>query len=373
MRTRAAIIRESPGKFEVVDIDVDDPRRGEIRVRMVATGLCHSDDHLQTGDGPAGHYPMIAGHEGAGVVESVGPNTPAWSVGDHVVFSFIPSCGRCRWCSEGMTNLCDLGAFLLWGSRFDDLESFRFHLPDGTDVGQTCGLGTFADHTVVSVDSAIKVDKDLPLEKLCLLGCGVGTGWGSAVNSADTRPGDVIIIMGVGGIGINAVQGAAHAGATVVIAVDPVEMKREAARQLGATHAFATMSEADEFAKSITNGQGADKAIITVGVVHGEMIAEGFHAIRKGGTVVVTGLAPHSEVGIPVGLHELTVMQKRLQGSLFGACNPRADIPRQIQMYQAGQLKLDALITATYTLDQIVPAYEDMNAGRNIRGVVLFE
>jgi Zn-dependent alcohol dehydrogenase len=183
----------------------------------------------------------------------------------------------------------------------------------------------------------------------------------------------VIIVAGIGGIGINAVQGAAHAGATTLIAVDPVEFKRETALRLGATHAFSLMGEADAYAKSVTIGQGADKAILTMGVVHGENIAEGFAAIRKGGTVVVTGVTPTGEIGIPVSPFELTLMQKRIQGSLFGACNPHADIPRQVQMYRAGQLKLDELVTRTYPLDEIVPAYEDMMAGRNIRGVVVFD
>jgi NDMA-dependent alcohol dehydrogenase len=373
MQTRAAIIRESPGRFEVVDLELDEPRMGEIQVKLVAAGLCHSDEHYQTGDMPPGHFPMIPGHEGAGVVEAVGPNTPGWEVGDHVLFSFIPSCGKCRWCSEGMTNLCDLGASLLVGGRFVD-GTFRTRLADGTEVGQTCGLGTFAERTVVDVDSAIKLDKDLPLEQMCLLGCGVGTGWGSAVYSAETKPGDVIIVMGTGGVGVNAVQGAKHAGATTVIAVDPVEFKRGVALGLGATHAFESIAEADEYAKSITNGQGADKAIVTVGVVKGEHIAQAFAAIRKGGTVVVTGVAAADmEGGIPVHPFELTLMQKRIQGSLFGACNPRSDIKRQIEMYRSGQLKLDELVTTRYPLDDIVLAYEDMMAGRNIRGILVFD
>lgn len=372
-QTRAAITRTSPGAYEVVDIELDDPRQGEILVKMVATGLCHSDDHLRTGDIPPSHLPIVGGHEGAGIVQGVGPNTPGWEVGDHVVFMFLPSCGRCRWCNEGMTNLCDLGANLLRGSRTDDLDSFRFTLPDGTEVGQNCGVGSFAEHTVVAVDSAIKVDKDLPLDKLCLLGCGVGTGWGSAVYAAETRPGDIVVVMGVGGIGINAVQGAKHAGATTIIAVDPVEFKRDQALEFGATHVFADIAEATEYAQSISNGQGADRAIVTIGVVHGEHVAQGFGAIRKGGTVVVTGIAPSTEVGIPVNIFELTLMQKRIQGAIFGACNPRADIPRQIEMYRAGQLKLDELVTRTYSLDQIVAAYDDMLDGKNLRGVVVFD
>jgi NDMA-dependent alcohol dehydrogenase len=378
MRTRAAAILErptkgSPAKYQVIDVEFGDPRQGELLVRMAASGLCHSDDHIATGDVPVRTYPIIGGHEGAGVVEEVGPHTLGWEQGDHVIFSFLPGCGRCRWCASGMQNLCDLGALVLAGSRPDDPTSFRAHTTDGRPVSQMAGIGTFAEHSVVHVNSAVKVDKDLPLDKVCLLGCGVGTGWGSAVNSAAVRPGDTVIIMGIGGIGINAVQGAAHAGATNVIAVDPVAFKREKAMELGATHTFADIAEADEFAKSQTNGQGADSVIVTIGVVHGEHVAQAFAATRKAGTVVVTGLGDITEVGIPVSIGELTLFQKRIQGSLFGESSPSSDILRQAQMYRDGKIKLDELVTRTYTLDEVAQGYEDMHAGKNIRGVIVFD
>lgn len=372
MRTRGAVVKQAPGTYEVVDIELDEPRQDELLVRMVASGLCHSDDHIATGDIPVAVYPFCGGHEGAGVVEQVGPHTPGWAAGDHVVFSFLPGCGRCRWCAAGMQNLCDLGAGLLTGARFDDPTSYRMHLADGSNVGQMCGISTFAEHTTVAVDSAVKVDQDLPLDKICLLGCGVGTGWGSAVNSAGVRPGDTVIVMGVGGIGINAVQGAAHAGASNVVAVDPVALKREKAMELGATHAFADIAEADAFAKSVTNGQGADSVIVTIGVVKGEHVGQAFAATRKAGTVVVTGLGDITEVGIPVSIGELTLFQKRIQGSLFGASSPSSDILRQVQMYRDGKLKLDELVTRTYRLDEVAQGYEDMHAGKNIRGVIAF-
>lgn len=364
---------KAPGAYEVIDLELDEPRQNEIQVRMVASGLCHSDDHLATGDIPVAVYPFAGGHEGAGVVEKIGPGTVGFEEGDHVVFSFIPGCGRCRWCASGMQNLCDLGAGLLSGARFEDPTSFRLHTTDGQPVGQMCGISTFVEHTVVSLHSAVKIDKDLPLDKVCLLGCGVGTGWGSAVNSAAVRPGDTVIVMGIGGIGINAVQGAAHAGASNVIAVDPVQFKREKAMELGATHAFEGIAEADEFAKSVTNGQGADSVIVTIGVVKGEHVGQAFAATRKAGTVVVTGLGDITEVGIPVSIGELTLFQKRIQGSVFGQSSPSSDILRQAQMYRDGKLKLDELVTTTYSLDQVAQGYEDMHAGKNIRGVVLFD
>jgi S-(hydroxymethyl)glutathione dehydrogenase/alcohol dehydrogenase len=201
----------------------------------------------------------------------------------------------------------------------------------------------------------------------------VPTGFGSAVNSANVRTGDTVIVMGIGGIGANAVQGAAHAGATTVIAVDPVARKREWAATFGATHAYETIDEATEYARSVTNGQGADATIITIGVVKGEHVAQALASIRKAGTVVLTGLGDITVPGAPIFLGDLTLMQKRLQGSLFGECNPRRDIPNLARMYQAGQLRLDELITREYRLDQVAEAYEDMHAGKNIRGVIVFD
>ncbi|MBN9739273.1 MULTISPECIES: NDMA-dependent alcohol dehydrogenase [unclassified Pseudonocardia] len=372
MKTRGAILRQAPGKFEVVDLQVDDPRQNELRVKMVASGLCHSDDHMSTGDLPVAVYPVCGGHEGAGVVESIGPNTPGWEVGDKVIFSFLPACGKCRWCSTGHQNLCDLGANVLVGSRWDDPTSFRMQLDDGTPVGQALGISTFAEHTTVAVDSAIKVPADVPLERACLLGCAVGTGWGSAVNTGGVQAGDTVLVLGVGGIGANAVQGAKHAGAARIIVVDPIAFKRDTALSLGATHAVETVEEATQIAQSFTNGQGADVAIVTVGVVTGEHVAQAFAGIRKQGTVVVTALGNVTDVGIPVPLLELILFEKKIKGSLFGSSNPRADIPKLLDLYTAGYLKLDELITTEYALDDINQGYEDMHSGRNIRGVIRF-
>jgi len=370
--TRTSIIRKAPGTYETVEVELDDPRQGEVTVKLAASGLCHSDDHNATGDVPVGIYPYAGGHEGSGVITAVGPHTPEFEIGDHVVFSFLPACGRCEFCARGLSNLCNLGASLLTGARADDPTSFRMHL-DGEPVGQQCGISTFSEYTTASVASVVKIDKDIPLKAAALLSCGVPTGFGSAVNSARVQPGDTVIVMGVGGIGANALQGAAHAGATTVIAVDPVEFKREKAQEFGATHAYETIDEAADFARSITNGQGADATIVTIGVVQGEHVAQALASIRKAGTVVLTGLGDITTPGAPIFLGDVTLMQKRLQGSLFGESNPRRDIPNYLRMYQAGRLKLDELITREYTLDQVAQAYEDMHAGRNIRGVIVFD
>jgi len=229
------------------------------------------------------------------------------------------------------------------------------------------------EDTVVDVASCVKVDKDLPLEKAVLVGCGVPTGWGSAVYAAGTTPGDTVVIYGIGGIGINSVQGAAHAGASNVVAVDPLPMKREKAEELGATHSFETAEQAHEAIQQLTRGVGADHAIITVDVVNEDVVGAAFEAIRKGGDVVVTGLADPTKVTVQVSGAMMTLFQKTLKGTLFGSSNPMYDIPKLLGMYQAGQIKLDELVTKTYTLDQLNEGYDDLLAGKNIRGVLLHD
>lgn len=371
MLTRGAVLREVPGRFEVVELELDDPRPGELRVRMVASGLCHSDDHHATGGQRAGRIPLAGGHEGAGVVDAVGPHTPGFAEGDHVVFSFLPSCGKCRWCAHGMQNLCDLGASLGTNARWDDPTSFRLAL-DGVPVGQMCGVSTFCEYTTVSTASAVRIDPSIPLELACLTGCGVGTGWGAAVNSADVRPGQVVIVMGIGGIGVNAVQGASHAGAAAVIAVDPVEFKRDVAPAFGATHAVADIAEATELARSMTNGQGADAAIVTVGVTRGRHVGQAVRAVRKGGVCVMVGLGDVRSGDGDIPLMEMVLYQKRLVGSLFGASAPSADIPAQLELWRQGSLKLEELITTRYPLDRVAEGFDDMHAGRNLRGVIVY-
>jgi NDMA-dependent alcohol dehydrogenase len=307
-------------------------------------------------------------------VTAVGTNTKGFKEGDHVVFSFLPACGRCRWCASGMSYLCDLGAGLLVGARFDDLESFRFSTSDGTPVGQMCGLGTFSGYTTVNAESAVKIPDDIPLEVACLTGCSVGTGWGSSVTAAKVEPGETVIIMGIGGIGANAVQGAAYAGASHVIAVDPVAFKREKAQEFGATETFENIEEAADFARSVTNGQGADKAIVTVGVTTGQHVAQAFSAIRKAGVVIVTGLGDITDqTGIPISVGELTLFAKEIKGAMFGDSNPHTDILKMLRLYQEGNLKLDEQITKRYTLDEVNQGYEDMHSGKNIRGVIIYD
>ena len=243
MKTKAAVLRAVGQPFEITELELDEPKAGEVLIRYVAAGLCHSDEHLRHGD-IVPRFPIVGGHEGAGVIEKVGPGVTRLQPGDHVICSFLPVCGHCRWCSTGKSNLCDMGATILDGMLTDG--TYRFHDDEGNDYGGMCMLGTFSERSVISENSAVKVDPDLPLDKVVLIGCGVPTGWGSAVHAAATEPGDTIVIYGIGGIGINSVQGAALAGARNVIAVDPLPNKREAAEELGATHSCETAEEANE-------------------------------------------------------------------------------------------------------------------------------
>jgi NDMA-dependent alcohol dehydrogenase len=360
MKTRAAVLRDVHKEFEVVEVDLDPPKAGEVLIKYVAAGLCHSDEHLRHGD-IVPRFPIVGGHEGAGIIEEVGEGVTGLKPGDHVICSFLPVCGRCRFCASGMTNLCDLGAGILEGYLPDG--TFRFHL-DGEDLGGMCMLGTFSERAVVSEYSCIKVADDVPLDKAVLIGCGVPTGFGSAVHAAKTEPGDTIAVYGVGGIGVNAVQG---------VAIDPLPNKREMAEQVGATHSVASAEEAHELIQQLTHGVGADKAIITVGVVDTEVTTSAIHCIRKGGTVVITGLADPTKNTIEFPGALLTLFEKRIQGSLFGSGDPFRDIPRLVNMYQSGQLKLDELITKTYSLDEINQGYQDLVDGKNVRGVIIYD
>ena len=368
MKSQAAVLTEVGKPWEVMEVDVKDPAAGQVLIRYVAAGLCHSDMHLMTGDLPV-QLPYIGGHEGAGVIEAVGPGVTKVAPGDHVVCAFIPSCGHCRWCSTGRQSLCDLGATILAGYLPDGSYAFSV---DGTDAGAMCMLGTFSQYATISEHSVVKVDEDLPLETAVLVGCGVPTGWGSAVNTGNVQIGDTVVIYGVGGIGANAVQGAAHAGATTIIAVDPLASKREFAEELGATHTAASAEEAMAIAQSNRAG-GADVAIVTVDVVSEQVVQAATAAVRKNGNIVLTGLAHPEALTVHLSGTDITLNRKHVLGSLFGDCNPAWDITKMLDLYRAGKLKLDELVTRTYSLNEINQGYEDLEQGKNIRGVIVHE
>jgi len=382
MKTRAAVLWDVGQDWKIEEVELDDPGPGEIIVQTKAAGLCHSDEHLVQGDmsisnadmeamGVPPMFPIIGGHEGSGLVVQVGSAVTSVAVGDHVAASFIPSGGRCRWCSTGQQNLCDLGAKVFEPGMITD-GRVAHHIA-GADVSALAKLGTFSEHMLLSQDSVVKVESDLPWGPAAVVSCGVATGWGSAVHRAQVESGDTVVVIGIGGIGANAVQGARMAGAKRIVAIDPIEFKREKAMEFGATHTFSSLEEATPAISEMTWGQNADKVIITVGLVDGAMIAPAMAVVRKGGTLVVTSVANMMATDVQLSLFDLAMMNKEIKGTIFGSGNPRFDIPNLLSMYREGTLQLDELITKTYTLDQINEGYQDMRDGTNIRGVIMFD
>ena len=374
MRTRAAVLHELHAPWSIEEIELDPPKRGEVLVQLKASGMCHSDEHIVTGDlaGATPPPPVVGGHEGAGVVVEVGEGVDWLEPGDHVVFGFVPACGRCEMCVTGHSNLCDNAAAFPTGRQIGD-GTARHHLLDGTDLGLMCLLGTFAEHTVVHESSCVKIDPNWPLDKACLLGCGVVTGWGSAVYAGNVRPGEYVAVVGIGGIGANALQGARAAGARAIAAIDPLDFKLDMAKRFGATHTYKSIEEALEKLGESTWGRGFDVVIMTMGVGNGEALGKAFWLGAKRARIVVTNIHPTSEQSIQIPAAMLTLFEKRIIGSLFGSANIRKDIPRLMELYTQGQLNLDDLVTRTYTLDQVNEGYDAMRAGENIRGVILFE
>lgn len=370
MKTKGALLWDFNQPWSVEDIEIGDPRRGEVKVRMETAGMCHSDHHLVTGGIPMAGFPVLGGHEGAGIVTEVGPGVESVAPGDHVVLSFIPACGKCPSCQAGLRNLCDQGALLLLGTSVSD-GSFRVQAK-GQDVYPMMLLGTFSPYMVVHEQSVVKIDPSIPFEVACLVGCGVCTGYGAAVRSADIRPGEDVAVIGLGGVGMSALQGAVNAGARYIFAIDPVDWKRDQALKFGATHVFPDIESATAAAAEVTAGGMPKKVLVTVGEARGKDIDSWLGITSKAGTCVVVAMGNLVDNEATLNLAMLSLLQKNLQGTLFGGGNPHADIPRMLSMYKVGKLNLDDLITREYSLEQINDGYRDMLEGRNIRGIIRY-
>ncbi|BBY42592.1 Zn-dependent alcohol dehydrogenase [Mycolicibacterium celeriflavum] len=382
MRSRAAILHDMGQQWSVEDFELDPPKAGEVLVEMAAAGLCHSDEHIRNGDMSASNevmaayglpsmFPLIGGHEGAGVVLETGEDVIDFAPGDHVVTSFVAVCGRCRWCNSGMEYICDMGAQVMVPGMPTD-GTFRHHTADGRQLGHLSKVGAFSKHTVVSTDSIIKIPQHLPLLPMALLSCGIPTGYGSAENRARVRTGDTVVVIGVGGIGTGALQGARINGAAQIIAVDPVEFKQKSALKFGATHSAATTDEAGDLLSELTAGVMADCVILSPSLITKHDVQAALSLTRKGGTCVLTGMTKQTTGSIAINLQEFILWNKNLVGTVFGSCNPRVDIPRFARLYEAGLLQLDEMITRRYRLDDINDGYHDQRNGEIIRGVIDF-
>ncbi|MBM3694023.1 MAG: Zn-dependent alcohol dehydrogenase [Actinobacteria bacterium] len=357
---RAAIFVEPNGPMSVEDVTPTDPGPRDVVVRITASGVCHSDLHVISGALPM-PPPAILGHEGAGIVEAVGAEVKGLAVGDRVIGSFIPACGVCWHCLRDESHLCD--------NTYTVMGSPRAVRADGTPLMTMTGLGTFAEYMTCDEMSLVKIETDVPDAQLALVGCAVTTGVGAALNTAKVQPGDTVAVIGCGGVGQSVIQGARIAGAAVIIAVDPVALKREAALGLGATHAV-DPGDGDpvEQVKALTGGRGVDYAFEVIGLP--ATVAQAFDMARSGGAAVAVGVSHFTE-SITVPSFPLVLSEKRLLGCVYGSAQVRRDFPRLVGFVENGRLDLANMITRTLPLDDINEAFRAMTAGEVVRSVIV--
>lgn len=364
MKIRAAVLFAPQTPFEVLDLDLEAPRTGEVLVRIAAAGVCHSDWHLATG---ATKHPMpvVAGHEGAGVVEATGPGVTSVDQGDHVVLNWAPACGHCFYCLREKPNLCQTYVGPIWAGTMLD-GSPRLSL-GGRPVYHFCGLASFATHAVVPEESCVPIRKDVPLAVAALVGCAVATGVGAVIFTGNVRLGESVAVFGCGGVGLSIIQGAALCGANPLIAIDNVPAKLDLARSFGATHASIWGPNAIDSIRELTGGRGADHAFEAVGLP--ALQEASLDAIRPGGTVTLAGLSPMgTATNLPGAV--LVRQEKTVKGSYYGSVNARRDFPLLLDLYKSGRLDLDRLISKRFTLSQINEAYAEMLAGHVARGII---
>lgn len=352
--------------LRVRELGLRPPGPGELLVRVRAAGLCHSDLSVINGD-RARPVPMVLGHEAAGEVVTLGPGTDAaYAAGDHVVLCFVASCGTCRRCLDGRPALCERGAAangagdLVGGGR-------RWRDADGSEPAHHLGVSAFAEHIVVSADSAVRVDPDLPFEVAALFGCAVLTGVGAALKAADVRPGERVAVFGLGGVGLSAVLGVHVAGAAQLVGVDPVQAKRDLAARLGATDRLPGGADAVAAVHELTGG-GADKVIDTTG--NADVLAQAYLATRPGGTTVTVGL-PHPDRELSIPAVTLAAQERTLRGSYLGSGVPARDIPAYISLYQRGLLPVTELLSGRLRLDDVNEGFDRLASGEAVRQVIL--
>ncbi|UOE75813.1 Zn-dependent alcohol dehydrogenase [Parageobacillus thermoglucosidasius] len=365
---KAAVLHNYCEELQIENVDLEEPRKGEVRVKMKAAGICHSDLHVINAHLPL-PVPIILGHEGAGVVDAVGEGVTSVKVGDHVVLNWVPSCGKCYYCQIGRPDMCDEAAKIsAMGTMFDGTTRFSI---GGKAVYQFPLTGTFSEYTVVPERAAIPIRNDVPFELAALVGCSVITGVGAVTNTAKVEPGSTVAVIGAGGVGFNVIQGAALCGAKQIIAIDVLPEKLEMTKTFGATHTI-NASEEDVISAvlDLTGGHGVDYAFEVIG--RPETMAEAYNITRKTGTAVIVGIAAPNE-SVTVNAFSLPSQSKTLTGSWLGQGNPPVDYPKLLDLYAEGKLKLEPLVSKIYTLDQINEGFEALKAGKNIRGVIRFD
>jgi len=362
MRTmKAALLYERETPLVVESLEIEEPQEGEVLVRLAASGVCHSDYSVihgtLAGAGPGG---IILGHEGAGVVEAVGPGVSTLQPDDHVILSWIASCGTCVYCTVGRPNLCVT-------QRRPAASRVR---KGDQRIPGFLGVGSFGEYAVVTEAAAIPIRRDLPLDRAALIGCAVTTGVGAVINTAKVQAGSNVVVIGCGGVGLNAVQGAALAGAGRIIAVDVVPYKIDLAEQFGATHGInAAKEDVVARVRELTGGIGADYAFEVIGLP--ATIQQAYDCVRRGGMAVVVG-AGARDAQVSFSAYTLFASEKTLQGCLYGSARPRVDFPRFADLYLGGKLKLDELISRRFALEEVNAAFKAMERGEVARGVVVY-
>jgi S-(hydroxymethyl)glutathione dehydrogenase/alcohol dehydrogenase len=358
---KAAVCNEFNQPLTVEDVELDAPADGEVSVRVAACGVCHSDLSFVEGawDGP---LPAVYGHEVAGIVTGVGAGVDSVKPGDHAIATLIRSCGRCYFCLKGEVTQC--------AGVFDIDQRSPLRRADGAPVKQGLHVAGFAEHVTVHGSQVVRIPDDVPMDSACLLACAVATGYGAVHNTAKVPAGDSVVVVGAGGVGLNAIQGAAIASARPVIAVDISDSRLEAATKFGATHVVNSKSEdAREAVKRFTDGRGADFVFVTSGAT--AAIDLGMRLSRRGGTVVIVGMTP---IGVTVAVDSLEFADRalRMLGSKMGGTRPQIDMPVMVELYRTGKLKLDELVTKRFGLDEINEAMATTRRGEGLRTVIVF-
>ncbi len=365
MKTMKALIANEIDSIAVEEVSIASPKVGELRIKMKATGICHSDLSVINGVLPL-PLPCVLGHEGAGIVEELGEGVTQFEIGDHVVLSFVPSCGECNDCHHQRPQFCTSGS-TSYGKMIDG-TSRVFRGDEEINVMQF--LGCMAEYAVVPAISAVRINKDIPLDKAALVGCAVMTGVGAAINTAKITPGSTVAVFGCGGIGLSIIQGARLAGADKIIAIDLADNKLDMAKSFGATETINGGSEnAVEKIHALTGG-GCDFAFEAVGIP--ALMEQTYEAVRRGGTAVVVGVGKMTE-NMNLNALGLSLSGKTLKGSFYGDANPAVDFPKLLSLYQNGKLNLDDMVSTTYSIDEAPKAFEDMVNNVNARGVIVYD
>jgi NDMA-dependent alcohol dehydrogenase len=366
LKTKAAVLHKPGEPFVVEELDLQEPQAGEALVRVAAAGVCHSDWHLMTG-ATQHPLPVVPGHEGAGIIGTVGAGVTRLKPGMHVALNWAPGCGQCFYCLRDRPSLCQTFVEPLWaGTMLDGTTRFT---KNGAPVHHFSALGCFAGHIVVPEVCCVPLPKSVPLEIAALIGCAVTTGVGAVLNTAQVEPGSSVAVIGAGGVGLSVILGARLAGAAQIIVLDTAEAKGDLALQFGATHFILNRPETNDALRRLTGGRGADYVFEAVGLP--KLQEQALHLTRPGGTAVLVGISPMGSATKLPGA-DITRQEKTVTGSYYGSANTARDFPLYADLYRKGRLDLDRLVSKKYPLEQINAAYADMLAGEQARGLIVF-